>query len=87
MDKNQIKIIGIVALAVCAICIFVAIERYQTNANNVKAMNRLQQSSPLPAMMSTGEMKPAVPAASKYAGLLALISGISGGVLLVKCKA
>ncbi len=58
MDKKQMKIVGIVALVVCAICIFVAVERYQTNANNVKAMNKLQQSSPLSGMMGAGEMTP-----------------------------
>ena len=87
MDKKQMKIAGIVALVICAVCIFVAIDRYQTNANNVRAMNRLQQSSPLSGMMGTGEMKPAVPAASKYAGLFAVISGVGGAVLLVKSKA
>jgi hypothetical protein len=87
MDRKQMKIAGIVALVVCAICIFVAIERYQTNANNVKAMNQLRRSSPLSGMMGAGEMKPAAPAATKYAALFALVSGIAGGVLLVKSKA
>jgi hypothetical protein len=87
MDKKQMKIAGVVALVVCAICIFVAIERYQTNANNVKAMNQIGQSSPLSGMMGAGEMKPAAPAATKYAALFALVSGIGGGALLVKSKA
>ena len=87
MDRKQMKIAGIVALAVCAICIFVAVERYQTNAKNVKAMNQLQQSSPLSGMMGAGEMKPATPAATKYAALFAVVSGVGGGVLLVKSKA
>ena len=87
MDKKQMKIVGIVALVVCAICIFVAVERYQTNANNVKAMNKLQQSSPLSGMMGAGEMTPAAPAATKYAAVFALVSGIGGAVLLVKSKA
>lgn len=86
MDRKQMKIAGIVALIVCAICIFVAIERYQTNANNVKAMNQLQRSSPLSGMMGVGEMKPVAPAATKYAALFALVSGVGGGVLLVKGK-
>lgn len=37
-------------------------------------------------MMSVGEMKPRAPAATKYAALFALVSGIGGGVLLVKSK-
>jgi hypothetical protein len=86
MNKKQMKIVGIVALVVCAICIFVAVERYQTNANNVKAMNQFGQSTPLPGMAGIGEMKPVTPAASKYAIVFALVSGIGGGVLLVKSK-
>jgi hypothetical protein len=85
MDKQMMKIAGIVALVVCAICIFVAVERYQTNANNVKAMNQIQRSSPLGGMV--GEVKPAAPAATKYAAFFAAVSGIGGGVLLVKSKA
>ena len=40
MDKNVMRVLGIVALVVCAVCVFVAIERYQTNAKNVRAMNQ-----------------------------------------------
>ena len=80
------KIAGIVALVVCAICIFVAIERYQTNANNVKAVKKLAQSTPLSGMMGVGQMKPRTPAATKYAAIFAVISGVGGGVLLVKSK-
>ena len=87
MDKKQMKIAGIAALVVCAICTFVAVERYQTNANNVKAMNQLQRSSPLSGMTGIGEIKPGTPAATKYAALFSFVSGIGGGVLLVKSKA
>ena len=87
MDKKQMKIAGVVALVVYAICIFVAVERYQANANNVKAMNRFQQSSPLSGMIGTGDMKPVAPVATKYAALFALVFGIGGGVLMVKGKA
>ena len=86
MDKQQKKIGGIVCLVICAICIFVAIERYSANANNVRAMNALQQSSPLGGMMGGGNMKPATPAATKYALLFAALSGIGGAVLLVQSK-
>ena len=86
MDKKQTKIAGIVALVLCAICIFAAVERYQANANNVKAMNQLGQSTPLSGMMGIGEMKPRIPAATKYAAVLAVISGVGGAVLLVKSR-
>ena len=86
MDKNLMKIVGVLLLVVCAICVFVAVERYQSNANNVKAINQFQRSSPLSDMVGIGEIKPVTPAASKYAIVLALASGIGGGVLLVKSK-
>ena len=86
MDKKQMKILGIVALVVCAICIFVAIERYQTNANNVNAMNQLGRSTPLSGMMGVGQMKSGTPAATKYAAIFAVVSGVGGAVLLVKSK-
>ncbi len=87
MEKSQMKILGIVLLVVCAVCVFVAIERYQTNAENVRAMNQLQNSSPVGGMMNqmTGgmEIKPATPAATKYAALFAVITGAAGVILLV----
>jgi len=90
MEKSQMKILGIVCLVICAVCAFIAFERYQANANNVQAMNQFQNSSPLGGMMSemTGQsqMKPATPAATKYALVFALITGASGAVLLVKSQ-
>ncbi len=88
MNKKQMKLAGIVCLVVCAICLFIAFERYQTNASNVKAMNQMQNASPLGGMMQSmtgqAQMKPATPAATKYALVFALISGAGGGVLLAK---
>jgi predicted membrane protein len=84
MDKKQMKVFGIVCLVICAVCIFVAIERYSANANNVRAINAFQQFSPLGVMMGGGNIKPATPAVTKYALLFAALSGIGGVVLLVK---
>ena len=83
MDPKVMKVMGIVALVLCLVCVFVAFERYNTNAKNVKAMNQFQQSSPLGGIMGQGNLKPATPAATKYAIMLAVILGIGGGVLLV----
>ena len=69
---------------VCAVCIFVAVERYNTNARNVRAMKAFQQSSPLGGMMGGGNIEPATPAATRYALLFAAISGIGGAFLLVQ---
>ena len=84
MDKNQMKMTGVVCLLVSAICIFVAVERYNTNAGNVKAMNAFSQSSPFRGMMGVGKMTPTTPAAAKYAIFFALISGIGGATLVLK---
>ena len=77
------KVIGIVCLVVCAVCVFVAIERYNTNASNVRAMNELQQTSGLGGMMGGGKLEPATPAATKYAAFFAALSGLGGVILLV----
>ena len=86
MEKSQMKMLGIACLIVCAVCLFISFERYQSNANNVRAMS----SSPLGGMMSvmTGQsqMKPGIPAATKYALLFAIISGVGGGVLMSKSQ-
>jgi len=73
MDK---KVLGIIGLVVCAICLFIAIERYSTNANNVEAMNQMGGS------LFGQTMKPATPAATKYALLFAAVFGIGGGFLI-----
>ena len=86
MKASHLKIVGIVCLVVCGICIFVAFERYQSNAGNVEAMNNMRRSSPLGQMMGEGDLKPATPAATKYAALFAAMTGIAGIVCLVKAS-
>ena len=76
MNKSQMKVAGIACLVVCAICIFVAVERYQANANAVNAMNSMGRgflgapglpgSSGMPGM--PGNLTPATPTATLYAG-------------------
>ena len=83
VDKKQMKVLGIVCLVICAVCVFVAIERYNTNADSVRAMNSFRQSSPLGGMIGGGNLKAATPAATKYALLFAALSGVGGVVLLV----
>ena len=82
MDPKQMKLFGIICLVICAICLFVAVERYNANAGNVRAMNAFTESTPLGGMV--GELKPATPAATKYSLLFAAISGVAGGVMLAK---
>ena len=82
MDQKQMKSAGIACMVICVICLFVAVERYNTNANNVHAFNSTRQSTPLGGMFGQGDFKPATPAAAKYALFFALLSGAGGGVLL-----
>ena len=82
MSKNNLKIAGFVGLGLAVILLFVAWERYSTNAKAVEAANRMMQSSPMGGMMQqmTGqsELKPSVPAATTYSLLFAAVSGIAG---------
>ena len=60
MNKKQMKLGGIVCGVICVICIFIAIERYSTNAGNVRAINALQQSPHLRPIMPGGNKMPEV---------------------------
>jgi len=63
MEKSQMKILGIVCLVVCLICVFVAVERYQTNTKNVRAVKQFMNNNaaPLGSMMSTEKMRATTP--------------------------
>lgn len=75
MSKKQV---GVGCFVFCFVALFVAFERYQNNANAVAAI----QSSPLGGMMQsmvgTTQLKPATPAATKYALFAALLTGAAG---------
>ncbi len=72
------KISGIVCLILCAICLFVAVERYNANAGNVRAMQTFN--------ITGMELKPATPAVTKYAVFFAVLTGVGGGILLAKSR-
>lgn len=84
MTRQNLKPIGIACLVVCAICLFIAFERYQTNASNVNAMQRMTESMPFGGASPFREMRPATPTATKYALFFALISGAGGVICLVR---
>ena len=92
MEKSHMKITGIVCLVISAVCIFIAVERYQTKAKKVRAIKQKlnRDSTPLGGMMKqmTGDVKikATTPAATKYALLFAVISGVGGSVLLAKSQ-
>lgn len=90
MDKHTQKLVGYIAFAICALSIFIAVERYADNAKRVDAANRMLQSSPLGGMMGgmmeqmTGKtkMEAGVPTATTYSLILAFITGAAGVGLL-----
>jgi len=88
MDAQTIKILGIVALLLAAVCVFAAVERYIDNANKVNAMNQMMSGSPFGAVspLGRGPVRPAVPAVSKYCALFAVLLGAGGAFALVKAK-
>jgi hypothetical protein len=84
MNKSQLKVVGILCLVICLICLFVAVERYRTNAENVRII-RTQGWGPIPEMVRW-ESREGIPVATQYAVFFALLSGIGGGVLLLKSE-
>lgn len=66
-------------MTIGVIALFVAVERYQSNASSVKAMNQI----PMARLIYGGEeLQPATPTATKYALLVAFLSLIGGGICL-----
>ena len=80
MSPQVLRGIAIGCCVITAICLFVAYERYQTNANNVEAMNQFTASSPLGKIAGGGKLTATIPSATKYAAFLALLSGVGAGV-------
>ena len=86
MSPSTLKVIALICFVICAILLFMGWERYEANAGKVAAMNQMQQSSPLSGMMGGVRMKPATPAATKYALLFAILSGAGGIVCLLVAR-
>ena len=85
MKPQHLRPIGIACFAVCAICLFVAFERYEANASNVDAMKKMTQALPFGDDSPFGNIQPATPAATKYALFVALLSG-AGGIFCFACS-
>ena len=71
---------AIVCTLVCAICLFVALERNSQNAANVEAFNQIGGD------MLRANLKPSMPTASKYALFFALLAG-AGAIIFVASAA
>jgi len=90
MSAGAIKGVAIGCFVLCAILLFVAWERYHSNAQGVEAMNQMLHGSPfggvspLGGMMTGGgRLQPSMPTATIYALLFAAISAVGGVVCLV----
>lgn len=82
MKAQNLKVVGIACFVLCAICLFIAFERYQANRSAVDAMNKMQNA--FGGLAPFGQITPAVPSATKYALFFALLSGAGGLYCLVK---
>ena len=79
--KTKLKIVGAALLAVCVGSAFVAYERYQAEAE--KPGNKAVATV---AQLAGGKVETKIPPVSKYAGLVAVVSGICGAGLLFKIR-
>lgn len=85
MDSKTLKLLGIICLVICIISIFAAVERYQTNARNVRAMNQGPIRLPGRGTLETNfeVFKPAMPVSTKYGIFFAVLSGGGAAVCFI----
>ena len=76
---------GIGCFIICFISLFVAYERYQSNANAVAAMNALSGGMFGP-LTGQGPLQPATPTITIYAMLFAVLTGAGGIVCFSKAR-
>ena len=86
MSPVAMKGIGIGCFVVSAILLFVAWDRYNDNANQVAAANKMM--GPLGGVVNqmTGgnlQLEPGIPEATKYSLFFAVLVGIGGVVCIV----
>ena len=68
MPEGFLKRFSALLLIACGVCLFIAVERYQANANAVALMNQIV----------LVHLSPVTPVATKYALLFAVIFGGCG---------
>ena len=69
------KPLPLICAVIACVCLFVAYDQYQSNVAAVEMMNQLGGDM-LSQLNGNGRFKAAVPAATKYALLAAIITGI-----------
>ena len=78
MTPQNYKTAAIVCFVLCAIFVFVAIERSQANASSVEAINQLTGSAL--------QLRPATPTGAVYAWFFAILTGVGGAFCLSRAK-
>ncbi len=78
MSPVALKGIGIGCFVVCAILLFVAWDRYQDNANQVDAINKIAGPWVALAPLYGVKVEPGMPEATKYALFFAALTAIGG---------
>ena len=82
MTQSNIKIAGYACMVLAVVFLFVAWERYSSNAKAVETANQLLSNSPMGKLTNQSILEPNVPVATTYAILFAAISGIAGAVFI-----
>ncbi|MBX2853218.1 MAG: hypothetical protein KTR15_15900 [Phycisphaeraceae bacterium] len=78
MSKQGLRLTSIISFIVCAVLLFVALERCSTNASNVEALNESGFGS-----VFGEELEPATPTAAKYALFFAFLAAGAGVTCLI----
>ncbi len=86
MTPNALKGTAIACFVACAVCLYVAYERYQDNAASVNAIRQIADSSPLGDLLGTRRLEPATPAATKYALFFAVFAAAGGAASLYELR-
>ncbi len=86
MHPQHLKILAIVLLVGAGVFAFAAVERYETNAGNVAVMNGFMQAVPFAQTLGGQPVEPAIPAATKYCTLGAVLCAVGGAIALAQAK-
>lgn len=73
MTSGAWKGIAVICLVVCIVALFVAFERYQHNAEQVRTIEDISDMTPFGGMI---DISPGIPTVTKYALFFAVLSGV-----------
>jgi hypothetical protein len=78
------KIIGIALIAACGACLIYGYTQYMDKTEGARAVDDIAQSTGIANILPEGATKPEVPKETKFAIIGALLTGVSGLVLIVR---